>query len=202
MPEDVSRKQFDRPAAVVSGLALALLLALGDTAAAQDETPVDPGAAGPDTVIESYGNWQVRCIPPVTAAAPAEGGDATEAEPRTLACEAMQELFQSETGQRLVAVAFNRAGDGAGVTIVAPFGLLLPEGIVLTGNGTELARIGFRTCLPTGCIARADLDADTVAALIAAPDLTLSMRAAAGGEPVTIPLLRAGLTEAWGRLSR
>lgn len=189
---------------LIAGLALALCIAATSPVAAQDETPVDPGAAGPDTVVESYGNWQVRCGPPAapTDAAITGAEDQAENGARSLVCEAMQELFQSETGQRLVAVAFSRAGDGAGMTIVAPFGLLLSEGITLTDNGTALALIGFRTCLPTGCIARADLDADTIANVIAAPDLTLSMRAAPGGEPVTIPLLREGLTEAWTRLSR
>ncbi len=172
-----------------TGLALLLALTLAGPGQAQN--------AGPDSLVESYGNWLVRCGPEA-----GRSGDEALGTVETRACEASQELFQAEVGQRLVAVLLRREGDATNVTIIAPFGLLLSEGITLAADDEDLQRIGFRTCLPSGCFARADLDADTVAALLTAQSVTLTMAAVPDGDPVIIPLLVDGLAEAWAGLIR
>ncbi|MCC5975977.1 MAG: invasion associated locus B family protein [Rubellimicrobium sp.] len=172
-------------AARAAGLGLGLALGLSHQAAAQ--------SAGPDALSETYGDWTVRCAP--------DPGQPDAA----LSCEAIQELFQAESGQRLVAVTLRRDGvDGGGtITILAPFGLLLSDGLRLSDEGGgDLLVLGFRTCLPAGCFALAELDPATAGALGRAAGITLTMTAAGTGEPVIIPLLMNGLTDAWARLAR
>lgn len=153
--------------------------------------PLQAQSGGPDAVAETYGDWIVRCandpVQPVTAA---------------LACEMSQELRQSDNGQRLIAVTLRRdnaSGIGT-LTIVAPFGLLLPAGLRISVDGGDLLDIGFRTCLPAGCVGIAEVDDATVGAMALGAELTVTMTAAATGELIAIPLLIQGFDDAWARL--
>jgi len=156
--------------------------------------PVQAQSGGPDTVSETYGDWTVRCSP-----------DTSRAElPPALACETSQELWQSESGQRLIAITLRRSDDGTRgtLTILAPFGLLLAAGLQIAVQDEVLVEMGFRTCLPAGCIAIAELEDATVEAMAQASQITINMTAAATGEPVMVPLLTQGFAAAWARLAR
>src|SRR5690606_7561339 len=46
--------------------------------------------------------------------------------------------------------------------VLAPLGVLLPNGLGLNVDGTDLGRVAFVRCLPNGCIAEVELDDDLV----------------------------------------
>lgn len=169
-----------RAAIFGSGLAL-----MAGVAMAQDT-----GGGQPDSLQETYRDWLVRCARVADAA--------TGAEAR--ACEVSQELIQAETGQRILSAAFRREADGtAALTLIAPFGLNLADGVTLSVDGAELARIPFRTCLPRGCIATATLDSAALDRLGAGTQTGIGL-VADGGEPLALNLSLAGFADAWVRL--
>ena len=150
-------------------------------------------AQGPSSLTETYGAWTVQCQNAETE---------TEGSPRR-ACQVSQELRQSATGTRIVLVAFTAPQDGEGpaqVTIVTPFGLLLPEGLSLKIGEADFLEIPFKTCLQgVGCLAESVLSEAQFDALAAGRALNLGMVAANSQKLRTIMVLE-GLGPAFERL--
>ena len=164
---------------LAAAVAAAILAAVG---AAQAE-----GVAA-DMTTETFGDWMVRCVPAATADAPR-------------LCEMTQELNESKSGKRVLAIGLTRQADGsAAATIVVPLGLKLSAGLALKGDGDLSVSAAFDTCLPAGCILRPALDAATVAAIGASQKLTASMTAP-DGKTLEVALSSAGFTDAWARLA-
>lgn len=168
--------------AVIAGLGFALM---GGAAMAQDTV-----GAPPDRLQETYRDWMVRCATVTEAAGGAAGR----------ICELSQELFEAESGQRVLSAVVRRDVDGAAaLSLIAPFGLRLADGVGLVVDGSVLARIPFRTCLPQGCIATATLDAEALAGIAAATTAEVEL-VTDGGAALTLSLSLAGFTDGWGRL--
>ncbi len=169
-----------------SAAALGIALAHGGPAATQ--TADD----GPDTLVESYRDWVVRC-----SAAEGEGANGTRQ------CEMAQEIRQrGEGGRRVLSMAVQRGTDDAAqMTLLGPFGVRLSEGLSLRIDDAEApqVRIGFLTCVPDGCIAAAPLPPELAAALRGGSTLEAEMMAL-NGETVRIGLSLMGFTAAWNRL--
>lgn len=167
------------------GLAAALVMSAGSVlpgaATAQD-------ASGPDSLTEAYKDWSVICR------------KADGAERRS--CEMTQQLRRNEGGQRVFRIAVQPGTEDGGSTIVmvAPFGLLLSEGVRLSIGETALASGGFTTCLPMGCIARAEVDAAAIARMKAGEEMTARMQTTTG-QAVALSLSLSGFTAAWERLN-
>jgi invasion protein IalB len=170
-----------RPAA----LSLALALAAALPAAAQQVAPAD----GPDTLVESYRDWVVRC------AAPTADG--------TRQCEMGQEIRQrGEGGRRVLSMAVQRGeGETAQVTFLGPFGVRLADGMGLRIDEAEepQLRLAFLTCVPDGCIVAAPLAPELLELLRGGSALEAEM-VALNGETVRIGLSLTGFTAAWNRL--
>jgi invasion protein IalB len=49
--------------------------------------------------------------------------------------------------------------------MLAPLGVLLPNGLGLNIDGTDMGRVAFVRCLPNGCIAEVELDDEIVSTL-------------------------------------
>jgi invasion protein IalB len=49
--------------------------------------------------------------------------------------------------------------------VLAPLGVLLPNGLGLNVDGTDMGRVAFVRCLPNGCIAEVELDEEIVKVL-------------------------------------
>ena len=100
----------------------------------------------PSSVIETYRDWTVRCVP--------------QGEGRV--CQLVQELAQTESGQRVLSFVIDAPAGGAetvSATLVTPFGLKLSDGISVRVDDDQDARVlAFSTCLPIGCVAPIDLD--------------------------------------------
>jgi len=165
-------------------LAAAVLAGLFCAAGANAQTP-----DGPDRVEETYRNWIVRCETP----------EAQDGTPGARVCEMAQELGQQESGQRVIRMALQANEAGAALSIVTPFGLRLSEGVELALGPEPLAEIPFRTCLPQGCIATAELDEVTLDQLGTGETLDVRLTADAG-QTVALSLSLDGFAGAWARL--
>lgn len=171
-----------RPLHPALSAALAALLSAGAPAAAQQ-------ADAPDTLLESYRDWTVRC------AIPAEGGERV--------CEMAQEIRQrGEGGRRVLSMAVKRGeGEEAQMTFLGPFGIRLAEGMGLRIDEAETPqmRLSFLTCVPDGCIVVAPLPPELSAMLAAGTALEAEM-VALNGDTVRVALSLDGFTAAWSRL--
>jgi len=166
-------------------MAVAPVLALWMTVTADVAWSADV----PDSLTETCRDWTVRCVTPVTP----------EIHATARVCEMMQERFHQESGQRILTAALRPTEDGASLTLVAPFGLLLDEGLGIAVDGTDLAEARFRTCLPGGCLSVVALDQARTDRLIAGQVATVRMRDTDGKDvSLTIPL--TGFAAAWNRL--
>jgi len=142
----------------------------------------------PSQISETYRDWQVRCV-----SQPTETGSVR-------VCEMSQQLNLSETGQRLLAVAVQRQPDGrALVNAVAPFGLILAAGLQIEIDGNAMQQMGFLTCLPDGCVARAVLEDAVLSAFRNATVAEIRMTALSG-ETLAPQVSLMGFTAAWNRL--
>lgn len=166
---------------------MALAVAIGTCS-----VPTHLSAQTPSSLAETYGSWTVQCRSPA-----AQGGEEARRN-----CQASQELRQTETGSRvvLVAVTIPEGSESAQMTIIAPFGIFLPDGITLSVGEAEIASAPVRTCLErTGCVAESALPWEQLTSLAEGQELTIQM-AAASGQDILVNLSLNGFNETYQRL--
>lgn len=134
------------------GCSAALIaLSIAEAAAAQDRASLPGGAT---SLREIHGDWIVAC------ALQGAGGKSSKA------CTLSEELTDTKSRQRVLAIEFRPASSGIEGTLILPFGLDLAKGASLQIDGGAAATpIAFRTCLPAGCIIPVSFDAKTLTAL-------------------------------------
>lgn len=170
---------------------IALTLVTGMLTVAMMDAGQAQTANGPTAMTETYKSWTVRCATPT-----AIKGQAAPAR----ICEMAQELRQKKSGKRLLVMALQPTkGDGASLTFIAPFGLLLSAGIQVAVDGTALTQGGFRTCLPRGCVSVIDLAQGALGKLTTGKTATITMQNT-GGQEISLAVSLAGFTAAWNRL--
>ncbi|WP_309085981.1 invasion associated locus B family protein [Chelativorans sp.] len=142
----------------------------------------------PTTLSETYDSWTVQCA------------NRSEGEQTRRVCQMSQELLQQESRQRVLLFAISKEGENAAkATVIAPFGLMLSEGLRIEINETELVRGAYRTCLPAGCVVEFDLPEAAIDQLGAAEAATVFMTANTG-QPVTTDISMKGFSAAYQRL--
>jgi len=149
----------------------------------------DTGAA-PNSLTVTFQDWVVRC-----AMVTVQDGSQHQA------CEMAQELTQSDTGQRVLSAIVRKTRDDTGLTVIAPFGLLLSQGVAMSIDGSDPVPIAFRTCLPGGCIAPKVLSDAELASLARGNEAVLTM-ANTNDQPFTVTLSLAGFSAALKRLGQ
>lgn len=118
---------------------------------------------GASSLQETYQDWQLSCT----------------IHDNARACSILQDQSQ-RNGQRLLAVELGMRSDGAVVTLLLPFGILLDPGIApQIDDQPPLSALRFRTCLPTGCVAVFPVDAETLRKLRTGSVLRLKVTTAA-----------------------
>ena len=125
---------------------------LGGPALAQ----VAPAPAEP-TLVKTFGEWQERCETKQSCALAQSVADETHAE---------------------VAVSVIAIKGPAGkpiLRIIAPLGVLLPSGVGLKIDQTDMGAVAFARCVPNGCIAEAELSPDQTAKLSAGLTATFTI---------------------------
>jgi invasion protein IalB len=123
----VSMSRWSRLAAAVSlGL---VTLSTADMAAAQG------------VVKNTYGDWQMRCETPAGATAEQ--------------CALVQNVVAEDRPNVTLVIIMLKTADGKSrlLRVVAPLGILLPSGLGLKIDQTDIGRAGFVRCLASGCVA-------------------------------------------------
>lgn len=115
-------------------VAAAFLLAMPVTAQAQG------------TVKSVHGDWQVRCDTPPGA--------------QTEQCALIQSVTAEDRPNVGLTVIVLKTADQKSrlVRVLAPLGVLLPSGLGLKIDATDVGRAGFVRCLPNGCVAEVVMD--------------------------------------------
>jgi invasion protein IalB len=108
--------------------------ALGGTAAAQG------------TVKSVHADWQVRCDTP-----PGAQGEQ---------CALIQSVTAEDRPNVGLTVIVLKTADQKSrlMRVLAPLGVLLPSGLGLKIDKTDVGRAGFVRCLPNGCVAEVQMD--------------------------------------------
>ena len=129
-----SRLSSARRGLVAAALSAALAGALGGTAAAQG------------TVKSVHADWQVRCDTP-----PGAQGEQ---------CALIQSVTAEDRPNVGLTVIVLKTADQKSrlMRVLAPLGVLLPSGLGLKIDKTDVGRAGFVRCLPNGCVAEVQMD--------------------------------------------
>lgn len=98
------------------------------------------------TVRSVHGDWQVRCDTP-----PGAQGEQ---------CAAIQSVTAEDRPNVGLTVLVLKTADQKSwlMRVVAPLGVLLPSGLGLKIDQTDVGRAGFVMCLPNGCVAEVVMD--------------------------------------------
>jgi invasion protein IalB len=107
---------------------------------------VAPPAAGDPPVRSTHGDWQIRCDTPAGA--------------QTEQCVLMQFVTAEDRENVGLTVIILKTADKKAriMRILAPLGVLLPSGLGLKIDSTDMGRAGFVRCLPNGCVAEVILE--------------------------------------------
>ncbi len=104
-----------------------------------------PGVSGvaqaQGVVKAKYGDWEMRCETPPGASREQ--------------CPLLQSVAADDKPNINLVVIILRTADGKSrlLRVIAPLGVLLPSGLGLKIDSTDVGRAGFVRCLPTGCVA-------------------------------------------------
>ena len=103
-------------------------------------------AAAQGTVRGEYGDWQMSCDTPPGASFEQ--------------CAIIQNVMAEDEPNVGLSVIVLRTADREArlLRVLAPLGVLLPNGLGLNVDGQDMGRGAFVRCLPNGCIAEVILD--------------------------------------------
>jgi invasion protein IalB len=133
----ISRRLTLRPFAVLS-----LLIAVGLAGVFASSSP----AAAQGAIKGQYGDWQVRCDTPPGA--------------KSEQCALIQNVTAEDKPNVGLSIIVLRTADKKQriLRVLAPLGVLLPSGLGLRIDSTDVGRTAFVRCLPNGCIAEVVID--------------------------------------------
>lgn len=142
-----------------------VILGLGSQAIAQTPKPAVPAPAAkpappspidaePSSTLASFGDWTLRCQ---------RIGNGTDTQ---RVCEVVQQIRTREQQGPVAELAIGRLkkADPLRLTVILPVNvtLLSPPGLSADGTVPEALDLGWRKCLPGGCIADALLKDDVL----------------------------------------
>ena len=105
-------------------------------------------ASGQGTVKSVHGDWQIRCDNP-----PGAQGEQ---------CALIQSVTAEDRPNVGLTVIVLKTADQKSrlMRVLAPLGVLLPSGLGLKIDKTDVGRAGFVRCLPNGCVAEVQMNDD------------------------------------------
>lgn len=97
-------------------------------------------------VKAQYGDWQMSCDTPPGASSEQ--------------CAIIQNVTAEDQPNVGLSVIVLKTADGQArlLRVLAPLGVLLPNGLGLNIDGADIGRVAFVRCLPNGCVAEVVLD--------------------------------------------
>lgn len=110
-------------------------------------------ASAQGVVKAQYGDWQMSCDTPPGASFEQ--------------CALIQNVSaEDQTNIGLSVIVLKTADRQARLLrVLAPLGVLLPNGLGLNVDGTDIGRVAFVRCLPNGCVAEVVLDDELIGKL-------------------------------------
>lgn len=125
----------------------------GQTDVPKAVVSVAPPGQGEPPVRSTHGDWQVRCDTPA-------GAQAEQ-------CVLMQFVTAEDRDNVGLTVIILKTADKKAriMRVLAPLGVLLPSGLGLKIDATDMGRAGFVRCLPNGCVAEVILEDKLLTAL-------------------------------------
>jgi invasion protein IalB len=102
------------------------------------------------TVKNTFGDWQLRCETPAGA--------------QTEQCAIVQNVAAEDRPNISLVIIVLKTADQKSrlLRVVAPLGVLLPAGLGLKIDQTDIGRAGFVRCLTTGCVAEVVMEDNLV----------------------------------------
>lgn len=102
------------------------------------------------TIKAEHGDWQMSCDTPPGASFEQ--------------CAIIQNVLAEDQPNVGLSVIVLRTADREArlLRVLAPLGVLLPNGLGLNVDGEDMGRVAFVRCLPNGCIAEVELDDDII----------------------------------------
>ncbi|MBB3018904.1 invasion protein IalB [Microvirga lupini] len=106
------------------------------------------GAQG--MVKNTFGDWQMRCETPAGATAEQ--------------CALVQNVVAEDRPNVTLVIIMLKTADGKSrlLRVVAPLGILLPSGLGLKIDQTDIGRAGFVRCLASGCVAEVVMEENLI----------------------------------------
>lgn len=103
-------------------------------------------ASAQGVVKSTHGDWQIRCDTPPGA--------------KSEQCALIQSVTAEDRPNVGLTVIVLKTADQKSrlMRVLAPLGVLLPSGLGLKIDGTDVGRAGFVRCLPNGCVAEVIMD--------------------------------------------
>jgi len=139
-------------------------------------------------VVKSvHGDWQIRCDTP-----PGAQGDQ---------CALIQSVTAEDRPNVGLSVIVLRTSDQKTrlLRVLAPLGVLLPSGLGLKIDQTDVGRAGFVRCLPNGCVAEVVMDDNLIRQLRTGQNATFIIFQTPE-EGIGIPMSLKGFGEGYDKL--
>jgi invasion protein IalB len=140
------------------------------------------GAMAQGVVRAKHGDWEMRCETPPGAAHEQ--------------CALLQSVAAEDRPNVTLVVIVLKTADGKSrlLRVIAPLGVLIPSGLGLKIDQTDVGRAGFVRCLPNGCVAEVVMEDKLVDQLENGKSATFIIFQTPE-EGVGIPLALAGFKE-------
>ena len=145
-------------------------------------------AARAQGVVKSkFGDWEIRCDTPAGASAEQ--------------CALIQSVTAEDKANVNLVVIVLKTRDGKSrlLRVIAPLGVLLPNGLGLHIDQNNIGSAGFVKCLPTGCIAEVVMDDKLVEQLKTGKTATFVIHQTPD-EGIGLPLALNGFKEGYAKL--
>lgn len=144
-------------------------------------------AAAQGTVRSEHGDWQLSCDTPPGASSEQ--------------CAIIQNVTAEDQPNVGLSVIVLKTADQQArlLRVLVPLGVLLPNGLGLNIDGTDLGRVAFVRCLPNGCIAEVIMD-DDLLSVLESGEMAIFVVFKTPEEGIGIPVSLAGFTEGFDAL--
>ncbi|GBQ40385.1 invasion associated locus B family protein [Komagataeibacter europaeus] len=141
-----------------------------------------PGGA--TSINETYQDWRVICQQTDKAAG----------------CIMVQQIMDKKTHRMVMNMELTTDPQGLRGVVVLPFGLDLGKGVTVKADNAPVGQpVGFRTCLPSGCIAPFAFDASVLARLRTSKTMQVAA-VSTSGQTIAFPVSLNGFSNAFDRI--
>ena len=177
----------DAPARTVSSTPVVAATPAGTAASSDATTEAQRANAVPGIVRQQYGDWQLSCDTPPGASFEQ--------------CAIIQNVTAEDQPNVGLSVIVLKTADAKArlLRVLAPLGVLLPNGLGLNIDGTDMGRVAFVRCLPNGCIAEVVMD-DALIGTLSNGTTAIFIVFKTPEEGIGIPVSLSGFATGYGAL--